>query len=159
MLGIEIVSKEQIKESLAHNWHKNEELQMLLQNMKSSNELNSFISAGTSGGLVTPCDDLVGIIEEAEVLFRKEVSQSKLVLRNIRTDNICFATLESPTVKYLWDIIVTASGNPTSPTSKLCLEDAVKLYLKVRSFSYAKDYVTKYKIIEKQVKKGHLERT
>ena len=92
------------------------------------------MSTGTRDGLVTPCNDLVGIIEEAEVLFRKAVFRSKLVLRNIPTDNICFATLESPTVKSLWDNIVTASGNPTSPTSKLCLESIVKLYLKIEVF-------------------------
>jgi hypothetical protein len=32
------------------------------------------------------------------------------------------------------------------------LENVVKLYLKVRSVSYAKDYVVKYKIREKEVK-------
>jgi hypothetical protein len=36
------------------------------------------------------------------------------------------------------------------------LENVVKLYLKVRSFSYAKDDVVKYKIREKEVKKGAL---
>ena len=46
-----------------------------------------------------------------------------------------------------------ASGIPsTSRTSKLRLENVVKLYLKVRSFSYTKDYVAKYKIKEKEVK-------
>jgi hypothetical protein len=61
----------------------NEEIQVLLQNMKSA-ESNSFISARTRDGLVTPCNDLVGILEEVEVLFRNEVTKSKLVLRNIR---------------------------------------------------------------------------
>ena len=87
----------------------NEELQVLLQNMKSA-ESNSFISARTRGGLVTPCNDLVGILEEAEVLFRNEVTKSELVLRNIPTDKICFSMLESPTVKSLWDNIVLTSG-------------------------------------------------
>ena len=131
---------------------------MLLQNLKSA-ESNSFISARTRGGLVTPCNDLVGILEEAEVLFRNEVkvSKSKLVLRNIPTDKICFSTLESPTVKSLWDNIVLTSGiNSGSSTTKLCLENVVKLYLKVRSFSYAKDYVVKYKIRETEVKKRAL---
>ena len=137
----------------------NEELQVLLQNMKSA-EWNSFISARTRGGLVTPCNDLVGILEEVEVLFRNEVTKSKLVLRNIPTDKICFSTLESSTVNSLWDNIVLTPGiNSGSSTTKLCLENVVKLYLNVRSFSYAKDYVVKYKIREKEVKKWHLERT
>jgi hypothetical protein len=120
--------------------------------MKSA-ESNSFISARTRGGLVTPYNDLVGILQEVEVLFRNEVTKSKLVLRNIPTDKICFSTLESPTVKSLWDNIVFASGiNSGSSTRKLCLENVVKLYFEVRSFSYAKDYVIKYKIREKEVK-------
>ena len=66
---------------------------------------------------------------------------------------ICFSTLEAPTVKSLWDNIVFTSGiNSGSSTRKLCLENVVKLYLEVRSFSYAKDYVIKYKIREKEVK-------
>ncbi len=116
----------------------------------------------TRGGLVTPCNDLVGILKEAEVLFRNEVTKSKLVIRNIPvlTRYIWFSTLESPTVKSLWDNIVLTSGiNSGSSTTKLCLENVVKLYLKVRAFSYAKDYVVKYKIREKEVKKGPLERT
>ena len=44
----------------------------------------------------------------------------------------------------------------TSRTPKLCLENVIKLYLKVRSFSYTKDYVAKYKIKEKEVKKKAL---
>ena len=53
--------------------------------------------------------------------------------------------------------IVMSSGIcPSGSTQKLCLENVVKLYLKVRSFSYAKDYVTKYKIKEKQVNKRAL---
>ena len=37
-------------------------------------------------------------------------------------------------------------------TEKLLLENIVKLYLRVRSFSYAKDYISKYKIKGKQTK-------
>ena len=57
----------------------------------------------------------------------------------------------------MWDNIVMVSGIPsTSRTPKLCLENVIKLYLKVRSFSYTKDYVAKYKIKEKEVKKKAL---
>jgi hypothetical protein len=38
----------------------------------------------------------------------------------------------------------------------LCLENILKLYLRVRSFSYAKDYISKYKIKEKQTKSKSL---
>ena len=44
----------------------NEQIQSLLQNMKSTNQsTSSFISARTRGGLVDPSNDLVGILEEA----------------------------------------------------------------------------------------------
>ena len=155
-IGGYVVSK-LFKNNKGKSRPENKELQELLHNMKCSNQSNSFISARTRGGLVTPCDDLVGILEEAEVFFRTEVDKSKLVLRNIPTAQISFLTLNSPKVKSLWDNIVVASGIPsTSSTAKLCLENVVKLYLKVRSFSHAKDYVQKYKIKEKEVRKRAL---
>ena len=96
-------------------------------------------------------------MEEVEYSFRKQVSESKLTIRNIPTDMICNATLESPVVKSLWDNIVMSSGvYPSSSTQKLCLENVVKLYLKARSVSYARDYLNKYKIKQKQVKKKAL---
>ena len=67
------------------------------------------------------------------------------------------STLSSPTVKSLWDNIVVSSGvDQTSSTQKLCLENVAKLYLRVRSFSYARDYITKYRIKEKQLKRKAL---
>jgi hypothetical protein len=44
----------------------NEELHLLLQGMKSSDQSSSFISACTRGGLVNPSKDLLGILEEAK---------------------------------------------------------------------------------------------
>ena len=66
-------------------------------------------------------------------------------------DVICYKTISTPIVKSLWDNIVVSSGvNPSGDTQKLCLENTVKLFLKVKSFSYARDYITQYKIREKQ---------
>lgn len=136
----------------------NEQIQSLLQNMKSTNQsTSSFISARTRGGLVDPSNDLVGILEEAECLFRKELDKSKQTMRKIPTETVCNAALNSPVVKSLWDNIVLSSGvDPSCSTQKLCLENVIKLYLKVRSFSYARDFLTKYKIEQKQVKKRAL---
>lgn len=138
--------------------NQNEELQSLLQSMKSIDQSTSFIAARSRGGLVNPSTDLVGILEETEYLFRKEVSDSSQgTLRKIPTDSICSKTLESPVVKSLWDNIVMSAGvDQSSSTQKLCLENVVKLYLRVRSFSYARDYLTKHKIKEKQLKKKAL---
>lgn len=83
-----------------------EQLQSLVQNMKSTNQSSSFISAHTRGGLVDPSKDLVGILEEAECLFRTELGKGKQTLRKIPTDTVCHAALMSPEVKSLWDNIV-----------------------------------------------------
>ena len=47
-----------------------DEIQALLRDMKSTKATNAFISARTRGGLVCPCDDLIHIVEVAEVTFR-----------------------------------------------------------------------------------------
>ena len=69
---------------------------------------NNYISARTRGGLITPCDDLVKILEIAEIAFREQVDKCNLTLRNIPIEIICNTTLSSPTVKSLWDNIVIA---------------------------------------------------
>lgn len=132
------------------------ELENLLQCLKSEQDSSSFILSRTRGGLVMPSDDLVRILHQAELHFRVVV-QEKQVLRNINVDSICFSTISSPIVKSLWENIVLSSGvTKSGDTQKLCLENIVKLYLKVRSFSYAKKYITQFKINEKQGKKKAL---
>ena len=131
----------------------NTELERLLMSLQSEQENNSFIQARNRGGLVNPSDDLMGILQEAKRNIRREVNKSKEILRNIPVDVICYKTISRPIVKSLWDNIVVSSGvNPSGDTQKICLENIVKLFLRVRSFSYAKDYITQYKIKEKQSK-------
>ena len=135
----------------------NEELNVLLQNMKSSGNLPSFISSRSRGGLVNPSDDLVGILESTEYIFRRHINESKMTLRNIPIDSLCNKALESPMVKSLWENILISSGvNSASSTQKLCLENIIKLFLKVRSFSYARDYLNKHKIKERKIKQKAL---
>ena len=67
----------------------NSDLQSLLQSLKSTRQDNEFILARSRVGLVTPSQDLIAIIEEAELCFRKCVSEGQIVLRNIPTDTIC----------------------------------------------------------------------
>ena len=99
----------------------------------------------------------MGIVEEAEICFRQNVGEGELVLRNIPTEIICESTLSSSVVKSLWENIVLQSiEDQSSSTQKLCLENIVKLYIRVRSFSYPRDYTSKYKIKEKQTKSKSL---
>ena len=119
-----------------------------------SNETNDFISARTRGGLVTPCSDLVGILEVAEMSFRENVVGN---IRHIPVEKVCDATPKSPTVKSLWEnIVFSCEVQPSNSTQKLCLENIVKLYLRVRAFSYTRDFITKYRINERQSKKKAL---
>ena len=130
-----------------------DEIHALLQVLRSTEGTNAFISARTRGGFICPCDDLVYIVEVAELIFRGEIDKIENTLRSIPTEHICNTVLESPVVKSLWENIVLSSGvDSSSATPKLCLEYIVKLHLKVRSFSFAKDYIIKYKIKEKQTK-------
>ena len=131
----------------------NKEFQALLQSLKSGDSDNNFILARSRGGLISPSHHLMGIVEEAEICFRKNVGDGDLVVRKIPAEAICESTLSSPVVKSLWENIVLESGiEESSCTQKLCLENIVKLYVRVRSFSYARDYISKYKIKEKQTK-------
>ena len=125
----------------------NKQIQVLLQSMKSVGPANSFIANRTRGGLTSPCDDLINILEVTELAFRDEINKSVGMIRNIPTDTIYNPTVENPKVKSLWENIVLSCIEISSATQKLCLENV----LKVRSFSYA-DYISKYRISEKQGK-------
>ena len=121
--------------------------------MKLTETAQDLISVRSRGGFVSSTADLLGILEVAELSFRRELSNAKDVLRNIPTDLICSKVLDFPVVKSLREnIVLSSSIDIASPTQKLCLQNVVKLYLKVRSFSYVRDFITKYKIKEKQTK-------
>ncbi len=85
----------------------NEEIQILLHAMQSTETAQEFILARSRGGLVSPTADLVGILE---LSFRSEVSNAKGILRNIPTDLICTKVLDFPVVKSLWENIVMWSN-------------------------------------------------
>ena len=132
------------------NGEHKEELNSLLQSMKSSGT-SSFIASRTRCGLVNPSENLVGILEEAEQVF-----ESKLTLRNVPVETMCNLALKSPKVKSLWEnIVLTAGVNTTDQTQKLCLENLIKLYLKVTSFSYARDYLNNIKSKRRKPDKKH----
>ena len=58
-----------------------------------------------------------------------------------------------PAAKNLWEnIILNVDSHLTNECSKLTLENFVKLYVRIRGFSYAKVIVNKYKLKEKASK-------
>ena len=101
----------------------------------------SFISARTRGGLVTRCNDLVGILEIAEISFRQKLNESEEIVRSIPIENInLFDNNELFTSEVFVGKYYHVSRCQSSTTQTLLLGIVIRLYLKVRSFSYAKDY-------------------
>ena len=72
---------------------------------------------------------------------------------SIPVDKIVDEILMQPVVLSLWgNIILSLDFGVSSECSKLALENFVKLYIRVRSFSHAKDIVCQYKLKAKQSK-------
>ena len=79
-------------------------------------------------------------------------------------DTMVNEVLASPHIKSLWcNIIQNCCEQISKECQSLCLENVVKLYITVRSFSFAKDIVNKYKLsqnvqktkaLRKDLKKG-----
>ena len=99
---------------------------------------------------MTPCNDLVCILEVGESVFRQFIAKQSGVVKGIPCDKLCNDTLDFPLMKSLWDnILQRCCQERSKQTHKICLENIIMLYLKVRSFSYAKDCINKYKIQQK----------
>ena len=116
-----------------------------MRSLKSTTEGDNSISA-CRGGYVEPCWDLIAILEETEISFRRHVTTTELPVRNISTDCdiICTSTLNSPTVKSLWENIVLDSAiDQSCSAQKLCLENFIRLCMRVHSFTYARDFMRK----------------
>ena len=71
---------------------------------------------------------------------------------SIPVDKIVDEILMQPVVLSLWENILGLDFGVSSECSKLALENFVKLYIRVRSFSHAKDIVSRYKLKAKQSK-------
>ena len=102
--------------------------------------------------LVTPSQDLVRVLEVLENLFREFIQKQTSVVKSIPCEKLCHDALDLPLLKSLWE----NSQETSKQTKKLCLENIVKLYLRVRSFSYAKDYISNFKMQQKSVKSKSL---
>ena len=106
----------------------------------------------------TPNEHIKCIAENAEYVFRKHLSRSKKsVITAIPTDKIVDEILALPVVISVWENITTdLDCDISNECKKLVLENFVKLFVRVRSFSYAKDIVNRYKLKGKTSKKKAL---
>ena len=108
------------------------------------------------GGLWAPNETIKTIAENVEITFRTHLKSQKSA-QSVPTDKVVDHVLTMPVVQNLWEsIIADLDSMISSECSKLALENFVKLYVRVRSFSHARDIVNKYKLKEKSSKKKAL---
>ena len=94
---------------------------------------------------MAPHEWIVRIAEVSELVFRKNTNKDNVFC--LPVDTIANEVLVSPLVESLWsNIIPNCYLQISKECQSLCLENFVKLYVTVRSFSFAKDIVNKYKL-------------
>lgn len=146
------------KNSPHWNSTRGQELQCLLQSMKlADSKDDEYIHSLSRGGLWAPNEPIKHIAKATEISFRRHLNGKKDVCALIPTDKVVDDVLAMPVVKSLWESIITDLDSTVSnECSKLALENFVKLYVQVRSFSYARDIINKYKLKEKASRKKAL---
>ena len=138
-------SKDCSRSSSPHN----KEIQTLMSSMRHETEENEYISSPSRGGLWAPHEWIVRIAEVSELTFRKKYNKDNVTC--LPVDTVANEVLASPLVQSLWsNIIQNCEGQISKECQSLCLENVVKLYVTVRSFSFAKDIVNKYKLSQHQ---------
>lgn len=134
---------------------RNHEIQVLLLSIKVPTEENQYISSLSRGGLWAPNSWLVQIVEITELCFRRQTKLSKPT--SLPVDKVVEDVLTSPLAKSLWsNIVYQCDVKVSKECQSLCFENIVKLYATVRAFSFARDIVNKYKLLEKAHKRKAL---
>lgn len=153
-----VLSKLYRKLSKSEKYQANTLLQKLLLSMRVPCELNEYIRNIDRGGLWNPCELLVTLIEVVEIIFREETKEK---LTSIPTSTILKRSLNSLEVISHWESIVHDYSNEISQECiSSCLENILKLYITIRSYSHTRNIIEKYKILEKvEAKKKGLRKT
>ena len=116
---------------------------------------SAFISAKDRGGLWYPKEYLADILVTAELQFR--VQTGKEVSHKICVDKIVDNLLHQPVLRSKWSMLVEECGcNISKGRSNIFLDQILSLFIKIYSFSYAKDIVQKYKVQQKAAQKKGL---
>ena len=119
------------------------------QNARNSQRL---IASLNRGGLWSPTESAQKIFLKTEHYF-KSYSNQPGQFQKIDIKNITQKSAQDPDVVSSYNAIVSESGlHIDSSVSKDILHSIIHLYVRVRSFSLAKDIIQKYKIQQKQVK-------
>ena len=115
----------------------------------------AFISAKVSGGLWYPKEYLTDIFVTEELQFCAHTG--KEICHKICVDKIVDILLQKPVLRSKWNMLMEECGfEITKGRSIIFLDQILSLFIKIRSFSYAKDIVQKYKIQQKATKKKGL---
>ena len=99
--------------------------------MRVDDDLNPYIASLSRGGLWSPHPWIVSIAEACELIFKNSTDKGMIT-------HLPVETMISKECKLLY------------------LENFIKLYIKVRCFSFAKDVVNKYKLSTNAPKKKAL---
>ena len=120
-----------------------------LESMTDSEQ--KLVSALTRGGLWSITEPVQQIFLKAECYFREFASKTNLQRIDI-TGITSKAISDSDILGYYKLMISDAELEPDSHVGKVVLHGIVRLYVMVRSFSFAKDIIQRYKIKAKQTK-------
>lgn len=108
------------------------------------------------GGLWYPKEYLAQIMLTAEMEFRIS-TEGKNISHKVNCGEIIIKLLKNSLLRSKWTMLVEECiTHIDSKRSKVFLAELLQLYLKVRTFSYSKDILQKYKLKQKQSKKKAL---
>ena len=113
--------------------------------MRVDDDLNPYIASLSRGGLWSPHPWIFSIAEACELIFKN--STDKGMITHLPVETMVNEVLSLASVNGLWDNIIDNCDNEISKECKsLYLENFIKLFIKIRCFSFAKDIVNKYKL-------------
>ena len=96
--------------------------------MRVDTEPNPYIASVSRGGLWSPHPWIVNIAEACELTFKN----NKDMITHLPVETMVNEVLSSASVNGLWDNIVNKCDSVISKECKsLCLENFIKLYIKV----------------------------
>ena len=112
-------------------------------------EQDKYIQSLSQRGLGSLNDNTKGIVESAELSFRRHITGRKAnnVTISIPVGKIPDDILMQPVVLSLWDNITSGLDfSISSECRKLVLENFVKLLVRVSTFLYAKNTMSQHKL-------------
>ena len=151
-IGGYIIHKLHKKFKNSKNWRSSDSQQaiaLINAGRSSENEKNeaadTLMSKINRGGLWDITDNMENILMTTELFFRNSTQQ--LSSHKIDIQLILFKSINDSSVKSnLQELCHAAELNVSKNIAKDILFSIVKLYIQIRSFSYARDIMQKYKI-------------